>query len=118
MYPNPNNQTAQLEALKERVKGLRSIVEKDLSGAKEDLERRVRGGDLSGQGHHERNIPILEGGLKDLEELERDIDRCMGAPNRNQPGCDPQDLCKRYRNICDRMKSAPGTLASGQPCTC
>ena len=118
MYPNPNNQTAQLKALKERVKGLRSIVEKDLSGAKEDLPKRKESEDFSGWLHQERNIPVLEGGLKDLGELERDIDRCMGASNRNQPGCDPQDLCKRYRNICDRMKSAPGTLASGQPCTC
>ena len=118
MYPNPNNQTAQLKALKEQVRGLRGIVEKGLTGAKEDLPKRKESEDFSGRLHQERNIPVLEEGLKDLEELERDIDRCMGAPNRNQPRCSPQNLCKRYRDICNRMKSAPVTLASGQPCIC
>jgi len=107
-----------LEELKEQVKGLRGIVEKDLAGAKEDLPKRKGSEDFSGQQHQEWNISVLEEGLKDLGELERDVDRCMGAPNQNQLGCNKQDLCKRYRDICNRMKSAAGTLASGQPCTC
>jgi len=105
-----------LEALKERVKGLRSIVNSGLTGAKDGLKKLKESEDLQAQQHYEKNIPILEEGLSDLQQLNRDIDRCMGAPN--QLGCDVEELCTRYRDICTRTKNASVTLASGQSCTC
>ena len=110
MSQNPNDPTAQLEALRKQVRELGEAVKQGLEGAKESLSKRAKGSDEPGDKHLQQNEAVLDAVLSALADLERDVDACLGATSR--PGCSCEELCERYRAIYEVVQEYTTTVAS------